>query len=340
MFWAFVALVPVLIAWSFVNRWRERRLARFMVRENWGDLAGTVSRRARFHKGVLLLLALTLSVVAAARPWLGTHERELKARGINMIVAVDVSLSMAARDVGSITRQGRQVEMTRLEYAGQLLRQILIEIPGHRVGIMPFAGDAFLQCPLTTDYGVVLDVVQNLDFDVIDMPGSDFERLMNAAVAAFERSGDGTRILLLMTDGEDHSGRVSQIIRTARDKGITIYALGIGSREGAPILLPDGRYIEDSNGIKVTTRMVDSTIRELAEQTGGRAYVAASGGRLDPTPLIADLNAIEREDLGAEKRVVRHERFQWPLALALLCLAIESVIGERRRLNLRREAAK
>ncbi|MBI1290342.1 VWA domain-containing protein [bacterium] len=331
MFWALAAIVPILIAWSFAKRWRQRRLGQFVVPENWSDLAATVSSRARFHKGALVILALVLSVVAAARPWYGTREKELRQRGVNLIVAVDISLSMAARDVGSMNVNGKTEMATRLTYASSLVRQILVEVPGHRVGVMPFAGEAFLQCPLTSDYGVVMDVVNDLGFDLLDAPGSDFRDLVKKAGEAFKRSGDGRRVLLIVSDGEDHSEKIREAIAAAKEYDMQIYALGVGSRDGAPLVRPDGTYVEDEQGIKVISKLGDGVLRELANGTGGKAYVAPVGSRLDPGPVINDLNTIARDDLGKDKRVVRQERYQWPLALALLCLALEAVIGERRR---------
>jgi Ca-activated chloride channel family protein len=336
LFWALLLLVPILIAWSFARRWRQRRLGRFVVAENWSDLAANVSQRARFHKGALVILALVLSVIAAARPWYGTHEKELRQRGVNLIVAVDVSLSMAARDVGTVTRGGKQELATRLDFASSLIRQILVEVPGHRVGIMPFAGEAFLQCPLTSDYGVVLDVVQDMGFDLIDAPGSNFHDLITKAGEAFKRSGDGRRVLLVLSDGEDHSERLREAIELAKEYDIQIFALGIGSRDGAPLVRPDGAYVEDANGLKVISKLGDGVLRELSIGTGGRAYVAPVGSRLDPGPVIDDLNNLTREDLGLDKRIVKRERYQWPLALALVCLAIEAIVGERRRQPARR----
>jgi Ca-activated chloride channel family protein len=253
-------------------------------------------------------------------------------------MAVDISLSMAARDVGMMTVKGKQEQATRLSYAANLALQTLVQTPGHRVGVMPFAGEAFLQCPLTSDYGVVYDVINNLGFDQIDAPGSNFHDLVKKAAEAFERSGEGRRVLVILSDGEDHSEKIKEAVALAREKELQFYALGIGSREGAPILRPDGTYAEDEAGIKVISRVEGEVLRELAVGTGGKAYMAATGARIDPTPLINDLNSIARDDLGTERRVVRREQFQWPLALALLCLAIEAVVGERRRQTARRTA--
>lgn len=321
MFWSLLAIIPVIAIWQIVQRRRDKRLANFSVRENWDLLNPYVSGRARFHKGALIVLALALSVVAAARPFWGTQEREVQQRGTNILFAVDVSDSMLANDVIP----------SRLEYAKTLLRQILVEVRGNRIGIMPFAGEAFLQCPLTSDYGIAQEVLAQITVESVGVQGTDIPEVLKLAEQTFERSGGGSRILVLLTDGEDHSQAITDAAEQAAEKGIRIFALGVGTQEGSPIRMPDGTFKEADDGTKVFSRLDPQILRDLAEKTNGRAYIAGSGGRIDPSPLINDLKSIEKEDLGEDKRIVREERYQWPLALALLCLMIESLIGERRR---------
>jgi len=337
--WLLLLIVPVLMAWSFSSAARERRLSRFVVRENWALLSNNSSARARFHKGLLIVLALTFSVVAAARPYWGTREREVRQRGVNILFAVDVSNSMRARDIGTQGGflGGRDEVPSRLAHARQLVRQVLLGLPGQRAGLMPFAGEAFLQTPLTTDYGLLQDMVRALNFDVIGTPGSNFPALLDEAIRSFENSGEGTRVLVLLSDGEDHSQAMADAAKRAAEQNIRIFAMGIGTTEGAPITMEDGSFKETREGTKVLTRLNPDALQTLAEETGGHAYIAGTGGRLDPAPLIADLQRLEKGEFGEELRVVREERYQWPLALALLCLAAEMMLRERR--NDRRRAA-
>lgn len=318
--WLLLALIPLVMLWSLSGRFRDTRLSRFAVRDNWPLLNRSVSPRGRFHKGALVLVALALAVVAAARPYWGTREREVKRRGTNIIYAVDVSDSMLANDV----------DPSRLDYARTLLRQILVETPGNRVGVMPFAGEAFLQCPLTTDYGIARDILGQVNYDSVALPGTDIPSVIDTAIEAFGRSGSGERVLVLLTDGEDHSEAILQAADRAKEAKMAIFGLGIGSTEGSPIRMPDGSFKEAPDGTKVYTRLNEEILRDLADRTGGRAYIAGRGGRIDPGPIIRDIQSITKEELGEEKRVVPEERYQYPLAFALLCLMIEGLIGERR----------
>lgn len=330
MLWLLLLLIPLLAAWNFVAKAHERSLARFLVRDNWRLLSATVSTRARFHKALLILLALVFSVIAAARPYWGTRERDVTQRGVNIIFAVDVSKSMMATDVSTRALDPQKLP-NRLEAAKTLVRQILAETQGDRVGLMPFAGEAFLQTPLTTDHGIVQDSVKQVDFDSVSLQGTNITALVKEATGAFERSGEGTRVLVVLTDGESHSEKEIEAAREAAAKGIRIYALGIGSKDGAPIRLADGTYKEDAEGHKVLTSLNTKLLGDLASITGGKAYTSGITGQIDPTPIIEELQNMEKVDFGQEKRIVREERYQWPLALALLCLAMEGFLHDRRR---------
>jgi Ca-activated chloride channel homolog len=322
--WCFILLMPLVMFWGFLRRRRENRLEQFTVRENWALLNNQVSTRARFHKGVLILLALSFSILAGARPYWGTREREVRREGTNIIFAVDISQSMRARDV----------KPSRLEYAKMVLRQILHESKGNRIGLMPFAGEAFLQCPLTTDHSILQDMLRRLSYDVVQMPGTNIPQVLESASEAFDRSGSGNRLLVLITDGEDHSEETMKAAELAAEAEIKIFALGIGTPEGSPIRLADNSFLEADDGTKVLSKLNAQVLRDLADKTGGRAYIAGPSGRIDPTPLIRDIKSATKEDLGEEKRIVREERFQWPLLLAILCLMIEAMIGDRRRQGL------
>lgn len=321
LLWLIVLLLPLMAIATFVRRRREARLELFTVRENWPILNRQVSTRARFHKAVLVFLALSFSIVAAARPYWGVQEREVARRGTNIIFAVDVSKSMLANDVMP----------NRLEYARLLIRQILVETRGNRVGLMPFAGEAFLQCPLTDDYGIVQDVLKHVTTNSISYEGTNIPDVIDQSIAAFERIGGGTRAIVVLTDGEDHTQELLAAARKAADNGIRIFAVGIGTQEGAAIRMPDGSFLSARDGTKVLSRMNPDILMTLADATNGRAYISPDTGRFDPTPLIRDLNNLENEELDQAKRVVRQERFQWPLGLAILCLFVEGLLGDRRR---------
>jgi Ca-activated chloride channel family protein len=325
LLWALLALPVLGWLWWLAALRRHRRLACFIGRETWPVLNRSVSTVARRWKAVLLFGAVALAIVAGARPQWGTRERLVRERGIDIIVAMDVSRSMLAADIAP----------SRLEQAKMRFRQLLATIPGQRVGILPFAGQAFLQCPLTTDYGVAMSYLANLGPDTVGVPGTNIAAAIERAREAFEQGGvSDNRILILITDGESHEGDAHEQARLAAQAGIRIFALGIGTPEGAPIVLPDGSLAEDRQGRKILTRLDAALLRDIANITGGHAYIARPGENLDIRPLAEKIRSLQASDFGPDnrRRVLVEERYQIPLAMALGLLFIEALLGDRRRL--------
>ncbi len=320
--WLLLMIVPIVLLGHVLQRRRDKRLAEFAEKDTWKLLNPNVSRSARRWRSVLLLLAIIFSIVTAARPLWGTRERKVQERGIDVIVAVDVSTSMLAADI----------EPNRLEQAKMRFRELLARFPGHRIGIMPFAGDAFLQCPLTSDYGIAMDVLSNLDTEVISTPGTNLARAITVARRAFDQGSIGTKVLLLITDGENHEEGLEKEIEEAAKDGIRIYCLGIGSPEGAPIYNQNGEIYEDKNGHKVLSKLDLETLKSVSEMTNGKAYVARPGEKIDLKPMIADLDDLEMglQSDTSSMRITKEERYQIPLLLTLILFLIEAFIGERR----------
>jgi len=317
--WLLLSLPVLVLAGLWARKRRLEKMEAFAHRQTWSVISPEVSPQRRFHKGLFLLAALALSIVAAARPYWGTRERELKRRGIDILVALDVSRSMLATDLAP----------NRLETARKLLREIVQTFPGHRVGLLPFAGDAFVQCPLTADYGIFLDMLKRAEPRTIGTPGTELGIAIRTATDSFKRAGQGTRVLLLVTDGEDHGEGTAEAAKYAATAGVIVYAIGIGSPEGALLRDERGAVLEDE-GVKVVSRLGAESLREIARATGGGAYILEPGKRFDVVPLIDSLDALQKGELAASRRVVREERFQWPLGLAVLLLILEALLGEKR----------
>lgn len=319
--WLLLLVVPLAAAVPIASWVRRRRLRGFATDRALEVLDTTASPRRRFHKTVLLIGALVFSILAAARPYWGMREREVSRAGVDLIIGIDVSASMLSTDASP----------SRLEVARQTVRRILAELPGQRVALMPFAGEAFIQCPLTLDYGMALNVLRKTGPDSIGRRGTNVPAAIETAIEAFKRSSQGTRVLLLFTDAESHEGDVAAAAQEAAREGIHVYVVGIGTTEGAPIRNADGSLMEDREGIKVTTRLDTETLKKLALETKGQAYIMAPDRPFDSGPLVASIQSLAKGDLGTSRRTIPEERYQWFLAVALLLLLLEAAIGERRR---------
>lgn len=325
--WALLA-VPVAVGLFLWAAWRRREGFRRL-----GDpalvarLAAVVSPRRRRWKAALLVLGVLLLGVALSGPRFGTQLREVKREGVDLVIALDVSLSMRAEDVAP----------NRLARAKNEIKKLLDTLRGDRVGLVLFAGDAFIQCPLTTDYNALRLFLDVADPTLIPTPGSDFGAALRTALKAFENTpaapdAPRTRALLVVSDGESHTPLHDDLLDELRRAGIVVFAAGVGETEGTVIpLYRAGRRVEykkDREGRVVTTRLEEETLKTLAEE-GAYFRIARTSSSLGK--LAAALEDLDRTEFGREQFEAYEERYQWPLALALLLLVAEYLIGDRRR---------
>ncbi|PSQ76465.1 MAG: aerotolerance regulator BatB [Bacteroidetes bacterium QH_8_67_23] len=327
-FWALLA-VP-LAAGLFWYAMRRRRQARDALGHGAliGRLTPTASAKRRRWKAALVVSAVLLLGAALAGPRYGTKPRQVERRGVDLLIALDVSKSMHAEDIAP----------SRLRRAKREIKDLLPRLEGDRVGLILFAGDAFLQCPLTTDYGALRQYLDVAEPDLIGTPGTRFRSAWRAAEAAFEANARGTQnmrapaqALLFISDGEDHTGGVESITRRANEQGIAVFAAGVGTPEGGPIPLysDDGQQTgykrTRRGGSRVRTRLEEQTLQTLA--TEGYFRIGRTESTLGSLP--AALRQMEQSSFGTEKFEEYNEQFQWPLALALLLLLTEPLIRSR-----------
>ncbi|MAS92838.1 MAG: hypothetical protein CMO55_06535 [Verrucomicrobiales bacterium] len=317
-----IALVFGMVSW---NRRRERDLEKLAHTRLLEELTASVSRRRRRIRQALWILGVFCVFAALARPQYGFEYREVKRRGIDIVFAVDTSRSMLAEDVAP----------NRLERARLAITDFVNLLEGDRVALIPFAGNAFSLCPLTLDYGAFQQSLDALDTDIIPHQGTDLATAVEEANRLFNEEGNNYRILVLVTDGEDLQGAVKTALDTAKEKGMVIYTVGVGDPKGAliPITQTDGSqdFVRDQSGEPVRTALDEETLKLIADQTGG---IYAPLGRAGE-----GLNQIYREKLRLapesefDQRLDRIplERFEWPLALGILLLSIEFLLGDRRR---------
>jgi len=314
-----------LAAWEVARQRRARR-----------NLAGTEELRRRvverFSTGrkalraSLFAVGLLLACAALLRPQLGQREVAVKRRGIDLVVAVDASHSMQARDVLP----------SRLARAKLELAALVDRLAGDRIGLVAFAGEAFVQCPLTHDYAAAKLFLRAIDPEAMPSQGTAIARALETAAAMFEATEDGarSRAILLLTDGEDHSGRIDAAVRLLVDRGIRVYALGLGTGAGAPIPILDAdgnvvAYRKDRAGRTVISRLEEDQLRRIAEETGGR-YVAARGSDLGMAEIHAELERLEKTEREGHLAMRWDEAYHVLLAPAFLLLLASALWPERR----------
>jgi len=298
---------------------RSDRLARKLA----GGLSlSRVAARTALGAAGLLLLSLAL-----LRPQVGERAAFVKRKGIDLVVALDASRSMLARDVLP----------TRLDRAKLELSALFDRLRGDRVGLVAFAGEAFVQCPLTSDYGAAKLFLRAIDPEAMPSQGTALAAALDTAAGMFRAAEHGakTKVVLLLTDGEDHDGNVAAAASRLAQEGVRVYSLGIGSPTGTPIPLVDRHgkvvgYRKDREGQTVITRLEDRQLRELAAATSGR-YVAAAGSDLGMGEIAAELDALEKTESEGMATVEWGEAFPFVAGPGFLLLFAAAVLGERGR---------
>jgi len=290
------------------------------------------AERSQFQttmKTVFLFLGMTLAVVALARPQYGTSTVKQTRRGLDLVVAIDTSKSMLARDLVP----------DRLSRAKLELSSLLDQLHGDRVGFIAFAGEAFVQCPLTNDYAAAKVFLRALDTRTIPRGGTAIAEALQLSgqllTEARERGGSKSQVVVVITDGEDHEGDPVAAAKTLAGKGISVFTVGVGSTSGEPIPMYDDKntflgYLKDHQGNTVLSRLDEGILKKIADAGGGR-YVASSGGSTGVEQLLGDLASFEREEHEAKYKIVYTDRFQWLLIPSVFMLALSLSISARRR---------
>lgn len=323
--WGLLAL-PVL-AGLFV--WSERqasvRMARLIqtprLRTQLTGAASAGRRRVRYG---LFLLALAALLVALAAPRAGYETRETHRRGLDLMVIVDVSKSMLATDLPP----------SRLARAKLAVQDFVTGLEGDRVGLVAFAGTAFVQAPMTVDYDAVLNTVNELDTDLIPRGGTNLGAAIDTAVDAFGKAEAGNRAILLLSDGEptsddDQAGGVKAATRAA-EAGVRIYTLGFGTPEGSLIPLGGGNFVRDADGQIVRTKLDEKTLSAIAN-AGNGFYVRFNGDAAIRTVVEKGLSQLKAGEINAGQARRPIERYQWPLGAGLLLLTAAGFLSERRQ---------
>jgi Ca-activated chloride channel family protein len=331
--WLWLLGILPLVAGAFA--WSHRRgralLAKIVAPRLREQLAGSVSPFRRAARAVLLLGAFAFAILALAQPRLGFIERETKQKGRDVIVAVDTSRSMLATDVSP----------TRLARAKLFTQDLVRLLGGDRVGLVAFAGSAFLQAPLTLDQNAIINSLGELDTTVIPKGGTNIAAAIATAREAFGKAEGNTRALVILTDGEELAADGIAAAKQAEAEGIRIFTVGIGSPEGSliPIRTEDGRpdFVRDEAGNPVTSKLDGARLSEIAAATGG--FYLPIGPEAAREVFQKGIEPIELAETGVFSARQPIERFQWPLAAATLCLALSLLPGDRRRRSAKAAAA-
>lgn len=320
--------VPVLVIFFiWAIKYKKSLLKRFGNLEIVEKLMRNYSRGRRNLKIMLLIVSYIFFCFALANPQIGTKLEEVTREGVDIIVALDVSQSMLAEDI----------KPNRLEKAKHEVGKLIDILQGDRIGLVAFAGIPHVQCPLTLDYSAAKLFLSIIDTDIIPQPGTAIGAAVKTAMKAFNSKERKYKVLILITDGEDHESDPLEAVKEAEQQGVIVYTVGIGSPQGVPIPLYDNHgnqsgFKKDRQGNVVTTKLDVVTLQKIAYQTGGK-YFLASSGEAELQEIYEDISSLEKKELVSRQFSQYEDRFQILLALGLIFLCLEVIIPERRKVK-------
>lgn len=316
-----LTLIPLFVVlFAGVAAQRRRRLARFGNPDTLAELMPEVSNGRVVLKFILFCGAVALVVLAAARPQFGSKLREEKARGVEMMLVVDVSNSMLAEDF----------EPNRLERTKYAINRLFDGLKQDRVGLIVFAGEPRVQLPITSDYRMAKAFARRIDPSQVSVQGTAIGKALEQALLSFSGETDEkrSRAIILITDGENHDDDAVAVAKRAAEQGIRIYTIGIGTPEGAPIEI-DGEFIRDEQGEMVVSKLNEEMLAQIADLTGG-AYVRATKQDIGLDEIVRSINEMEHSELSTVRFEEFNEQYQYLLIAALVLLVAEFFLLARR----------
>ena len=318
-------LLPVFALLFFYLWYRRRKLL-----ENFADkklhhiLFSSHSNAKSVIKMVIFLVAFELLILAAANPQIGTKMEEVKQTGIDVMICLDVSLSMQAEDI----------KPNRLDKAKYQISTLIKKLRGDRIGLIIFAGNAYVQFPLTSDYSAADLFLFAVDENFVPQQGTAIVSAINLVVKSFDYKVNTQKAIVIITDGEDHEGDITKAVDAAVDKKIKIYTIGLGSADGVPIPVYNSRGVQagfkqDKNGNIVLTKLDEDILKQIASEGSGKYYRGSNyEDQLDM--IYKDLSSLEKTEFGVKKVTDYEPRFYYFLAPAIFLLVLEFFISERK----------
>ncbi len=329
--WLLLTLLPALgvfLVWTW--RQKQKLIAQFVQSRLLANLTIGVSQTRQKLRLLLVFLAVGFVLMALARPQWGFDWQEVHQRGLDIIVAIDTSRSMLASDA----------KPNRLEAAKRAAFDLIKFAKSDRLGLVAFAGGAFLQCPLTIDETAFRQSIDSLNVGIIPQGGTALGEAIQTARDAFEKGGDNHKVLVLFTDGEDHESGAVAVAEKAAAAGLKIFTIGVGTGDGELIRLADasgqGSFLKDENGNVVKSRLNETLLQQIATAANG-FYLPLRGARPVETLYERGLAPLPKSDSSTKLVRMYHERFYWPLSMAIGLLILEMFLPHRRRV--RRTAA-
>jgi von Willebrand factor type A domain. len=320
-------LLPVVILLYIINELRIRKALKRLGDSNLvGGLMPEMSRVRPLIKFVLQLIAFSAGVIMLSRPQFGSKIEDVKKQGVEVIIALDVSNSMLAEDI----------QPDRLTRAKQAISRLVDNLDNDKIGLIVFAGDAYIQIPITTDYLSAKMFLSAINPNIVPKQGTAIGAAINLGVKSFSPGEGKSKAMIIITDGENHEDDPVKDAEDASKAGIVIHTIGIGSTDGVPIpVIINGRkdYLKDADGNIVITKLDEEILKKIALSTNGN-YVRASNSNIGLDEIYAQIKKMKKQDLESTMYTEYNDQFQIFAAIALFLLIVDFIIMDRKNRRL------
>ncbi|MDB2368735.1 VWA domain-containing protein [Flavobacteriales bacterium] len=324
--WLFLlVLIPIIIlVFIFSLRWRKKAIEVFGQLKLVYKLMPMASDFKLKTKFILFSIALTALIIGIANPQIGSKMEEVKREGVDLMIAIDLSNSMLAEDL----------QPNRLMRAKQSISKLIDRLQGDRIGLIVFAGEAYVQLPITTDYSAAKLFLSTINTSIVPTQGTAIGKAIELSIKSFDLENDQNKAIIVITDGENHEDDAIEKAKEAEDLGIFVHAIGMGSEDGGPIPIKsrNGRitgYQKDKEGNTVITTLNEDMLKQIA-QAGGGSYIRANSTQSGLNALFKEINKMEKKEIGSKVFTDYKDRFQWFIGLAIILLLIETLIKGRK----------
>lgn len=323
MLWALLG-GPVMVLFFLIDlAWRNRALARFASGSTLVRMVPGVSNWRIVLRFLLVRHGLAFVVIALAAPQYGTRIAEVKSEGIDLVVAVDVSNSMACEDL----------KPSRMEAARRALSQLIERLQGDRLGIVVFAGDAFVQLPITVDRSAAKLFLSSVGMNSVGTQGTAIGAAIELAQQSFDKESAASKAIIVITDGENHEDDALGAARRAAAEGIVVHTIGMGTTQGGPLPIRRNGQVtgfrKDNNGNTVVSRLDEEMLRRIAAEGNG-VFVRATDNSSGITELVEQLKSLDQTEAGTYRYTAHEDQYLWPLGIGFILLLLGMALSEQR----------
>lgn len=337
-FWALIIIPIIIVCYVLLLWWKQRTQKKFADSKLLERLSPSRSMLKSILKVLFWCAVVLFLTIALVNPKLGTKLETVKRSGVDIVFAIDVSKSMLAEDIAP----------NRIEKSKQLVAQIINNLASDRIGIIAYAGKAFPQLPITTDYAAAKMFLQSMNTDMLSSQGTAIDEAIQLARNYYDDEEQTNRVLVIISDGEDHNNIATEVAEAAAEEGIKIFTIGVGTANGGPIPIKRNNivlnYKKDQNGETVITKLNEETLIEIAEEANGQ-YINGNTTNEVVETVRDILNKMDKKEFEAKQFADFKDQFQWFLGIAIFLLFVDIFLLDRktawlRRLNLFNENKK